>query len=480
MANFLSLSTFGLIIYWLLLTTVFLRVVFKRRAVGASMAWMLIIVLFPIFGVLLYILFGEVQLGTRRAERAQALRDPFLQNMSTQLSQQATNIPRCPAALGVFRIMEQHLGTGALGYSNFSVYSEPDEIFDCWLSDIQAAKQSIRAEFYIWHDEGRVEEIADALINAAKRGVNVEILVDHAGSWRFFMFSKQLTRMREAGIKLLAALPVKVWRNIFRRIDLRLHRKLLIIDNKVAYSGSMNMADPRFFNISREVGPWIDMMIRFEGAAAFGVSKVFSWDWEVETGERNFPVLKDELGPSTQWMTMIPSGPDLGTDVISQVMLCSIYRAEHSITVVTPYFVPSEDLLQALCHAAERGVNVVILLPEKCDSRLAGWASRSFYSSVLQSGAEIRLFKGGLLHSKALVVDEQIAIVGSVNLDVRSFQLNFELSFALYNEDSCGKIIELLESYKVESEPVCPKVWENRSNLNQLLERLTYFVSPLL
>ncbi|HLV47658.1 MAG TPA: phospholipase D-like domain-containing protein, partial [Aliidiomarina sp.] len=329
----MSLSTFGLIIYWLLLTSVFLRVVLKRRAVGASMAWMLVIVLFPIFGVLLYVLFGEIQLGKRRAERAQALRDPFLQNMSTQLSQQPINIPKCPAALGVFRIMEQHLGTGALGYRNLSVHSDPDDIFDCWLNDIHSAKKNIRAEFYIWHEEGRVAEIADALIAAAKRGVKVEILVDHAGSWRFFMFSKQLTDMREAGIELLAALPVKTWRNLFRRIDLRMHRKLLIIDNKIAYSGSMNMADPRLFNIGREVGPWIDMMIRFEGAAAFGVSKVFSWDWEVETGERRFPILEDELGPSTQWMTMIPSGPDLGTDVISQVMLCSIYRAEHSITV---------------------------------------------------------------------------------------------------------------------------------------------------
>lgn len=476
----MSLSTLGLIVYWLLLASVFFRIIFKRRAVGASLAWMLVIVVFPIFGVLLYILFGEIQLGKRRAERARDLRAPFLHNMSAQLSQQMFVFPQCPAAYGVFSIMEQHLGMGALGYNNLQVYSDPDEIFDSWLTDIQQAQQSIRAEFYIWHEQGRVGEITEALIAAAQRGVHVEILVDHAGSWKFFMFSKQLAQMRAAGIEFLAMLPVSLWRNLFRRIDLRMHRKLLIIDHKIAYSGSMNMADPRFFNIEQNVGPWIDLIIRFEGAAAFGVSKVFSWDWEVETGERRFPVLTEELAPSTQWMTLIPSGPDLGTDVINQVMLCSIYRAEKSITVVTPYFVPSEDLLQALCHAAERGVRVVILLPEKCDSHLAGWASRSFYSSVLHAGADIRLFKQGLLHTKALVVDEQIAIVGSVNLDVRSFQLNFELSFALYNKDSCGKIMQLLESYKAESKAVCLAKWKNRSRLNRLLERLTYFVSPLL
>lgn len=468
--------------YWLLLTAIFLRVIFKRRSVGASLAWMLIIVFLPILGIVLYVFFGEVQIGKKRLERAQSLRDPFLQNMSSHLSHQKVPIPEQPAAIAAHNIMEKHLGTGALGYNNLKIYSEPDEIFDHWLTDINTAQKSIRATFYIWHDAGRVKEIAQALILAAKRGVKIEILVDHAGSWKFFLFSKQLTAMRAAGIEFLPALPVSILRMLVRRMDLRMHRKLFIIDNKIAYSGSMNMADPRYFNIGRQVGPWIDLMARFEGAAAFGVSKIFSWDWEVETGERRFPELQSELeiAPNTQWMTMIPSGPDLDTDVISQVMLASIYRAEHCITVSTPYFVPSEQLLLALCHAAQRGVEVTLLLPEKCDSKLAGWASRSFYEDVLSSGAKIMLFKGGLLHTKALVVDEQIAIIGSVNLDVRSFQLNFELSFALYNKDSCDKVIALLDSYKASAYPVLLSEWRQRGRVSKLIERLNYFLSPLL
>lgn len=482
MAVTLNLSTIGLIIYWLLLTTVFLRVVFKRRSVSSSLAWMLIIVFLPVLGVVLYFLFGEVQLGKRRAERAQALRDPFIQNLSSHLLEQHDDKPKSTAAKAVYSIMQEHMGRGSIGYDNLQVFSDPDEIFDAWLTDIRSAQKNIRACFYIWDEQGRVAEVAQALIEAAERGVKIEILVDHAGSWSFFMFSKQLAAMRAAGIEFVAALPVSIWRNLFRRIDLRMHRKLLIVDNKIGYSGSMNMADPRFFNSKRKVGPWIDMMMRFEGAAAFGISKVFSWDWEVETGDRRFPVLEKEIAqlPTTQWMTMVPSGPDLGTDVISQVMLTSIYRAEKSIKVVTPYFVPSEALLLALCHAAERGVDVSILLPSKCDSKLAGWASKSFYNDVLRSGVEIRHFNKGLLHTKALVVDEQIAIVGSVNLDVRSFQLNFELSFALYNEDSCGKIMSLLSEYHAESVPVDYEQWQRRSRISRLYERLTFFVSPLL
>ncbi|MCC5855075.1 MAG: cardiolipin synthase [Idiomarina sp.] len=476
----MQISDFWLVVYWLILASVFLRVVFKRRSVGASLAWMLIIVIFPILGVLLYLMFGEVQLGKRRAERAQAMRDPFIQNLTSQIESHHTEEPTHPAAKAMFNIMERHLGTGALGYHHLDVYSEPDAIFDAWLNDINKAKVNIRAAFYVWHAKGRVIEVTDALIRAQQRGVKVELLLDHAGSWRFFMLARCYRRMRNAGIEITQALPVSIWRNLFRRADLRLHRKLLIIDHRIAYSGSMNMADPKFFNIGRQVGPWIDMVIRFNGAAAFGVSKVFSWDWEVETGERRFPELTTPLKESHQWMTMIPSGPDLGTDVISQVMLASIYRAETSITLSTPYFVPSEEIHHALCHAAQRGVKVVILLPERCDSRLAGWASRSFYSELLQAGVDIRLFSEGLLHTKALVVDDHVALVGSVNLDMRSLQLNFELSFALYNRDSCAKISALLGEYHNASVSVCSNRWKNRSRAHRLAERLTYFLSPLL
>ncbi|WP_157957815.1 cardiolipin synthase [Aliidiomarina celeris] len=476
----MQITDFWLVFYWFLLATVFLRVLFKRRTVGASLAWILIIAFLPLIGLVLYFSFGEIQLGGKRAERAQAMRDPFIQNLSNQLSGHSPSPPKSSAAKAVYALMERYLGTGALGYHALDVFSEPNDIFDQWLADIKSAKHSIRATFYIWHPQGRVLEIIDALIAAQQRGVKVEILVDNVGSWRFFLFKSHLNRMREAGIQVEAALPVFLGRSIFRRADLRMHRKLFIIDHKIAYSGSMNMADPRFFNVGRNVGPWIDMVIRFEGAAAFGVSKIFSWDWEVETGERRFPKLKEPIAQSEQWLTMIPSGPDLGSDVISQVMLASIYRAERTIMVSSPYFVPSESLCDALCHAAQRGVEVTLLLPEKCDSILAGWASRSFYSVLLEAGVNIRLFQKGLLHTKALVIDEQIAIVGSVNLDMRSLQLNFELSFALYNETSCKKVSALLHHYKNDSVAVDAGKWRNRGRLSRLAERVTYFVSPLL
>ncbi|CUS49011.1 MAG: cardiolipin synthase Cls [Idiomarinaceae bacterium HL-53] len=477
----LQLSDIWVVSYWLILALVLLRIVFRKRSsVSSSLAWFLIIVIFPIFGVILYVFFGEIQLGARRAERALRMREPFVTNLTSQAQRFTAERPENPVAQSVFDIMSRQLGTGGLTYRNLNLLKHPDVIFDAWLDDISQAQTSIRAAFYIWHSKGKVTAITDALIAAKKRGVDVELLIDHAGSWRFFLWHKDLRRMQQAGIKIVAALPVSIWRNLFRRVDLRMHRKLLIIDHHVAYSGSMNMADPAYFNIGRQVGPWIDLVIRFEGAAAFGVSKVFSWDWELETGERNFPAFPEQIKASNESMTMIPSGPDIGKDLISQVLLVTIYRAKQSIFLTTPYFVPSEAIFDALCHALQRGVSVTIIVPQKCDSRIAGWASRSFYEEFLRAGGEIRLFKKGLLHAKTVVIDQEVALVGSVNLDARSFQLNFELTFAIYNKEACQAIQAVLNEYHLDSDAVGANEWFKRSEVSRALERLCYFLSPLL
>ncbi len=476
----MQITDFLVVFYWLLTASVFLRVIFKRRPVSSSLAWVLIIVVFPFLGVLIYLFFGEIHLGKRRAERAHALRTPFLENLTKFLSGHETPPPPGHAARAIYQIMHQRDGIGGLSYKNFSVLSDPDNIFDQWIRDIEHAERDIRMEFYIWHPHGRVTEVTEALITAAKRGVSIEILVDHAGSWSFFMFSRDLKRMRAAGIKLLPTLPVNLFRNLFRRVDLRLHRKLIVIDHVTCYTGSMNMADPRYFNAHKKFGPWIDIMLRFEGAAAFGVSKVFSWDWELETGERNFPQLKTELATCEQWLSIIPSGPGQGEAVMHQIMLSMIHRANTSITIATPYFVPSEAIFEALCHAAQRNVDVCILLPKVSDSKIASFASESFYSGLLDAGVEIRLFHQGLLHAKAIVVDSELALVGSMNIDMRSLQLNFELSVALYDAESCKDVCNLLNTYKEQSNTVGVEAWHERPSYRHIAERFMYFLSPLL
>ena len=470
------------LIYLFFVAGVTLRIIFKRQSMSASLAWLLIIYIVPLLGALLYFTFGELQLGHRRAEKSESMREPYMHSMkrlTEAMHADDDTLPNDSLATAIQNLIHNRFRIGVLNYYDFTLISDADAIFDHILQDIESARLSILIEIYIWHSQGRVNEIERALIEAAKRGVKVKILADHAGSWRFF-FSRGYKLMRAAGIEVVAALPVSPWRLALRRADLRMHRKMLIFDDEIAYTGSMNIADPKLFNTGANVGEWIDAMVRLRGAAALGLSKVFAWDWEVETNERHISRMHADKHPNQQWLATIPSGPGLGHQVITEVTLVSIYRADKEIVICTPYFVPPEPIFEALIHALRRGVEVTIIVPRRNDSRLVIWASRSFYDELLQEGAKIHLYTGGLLHTKAIIIDQQLALFGSVNLDARSLQLNFEISLALFHPQSCRAVCDLVDNYLQDTVELCPDRWHQRSFLARLRERLVFFLSPLL
>ncbi len=469
-------------LYWLLTLSVIARVLARRRPVSAALAWILVIALIPVAGMIAYLLLGELSLGRRRERLAEAMSSHHLVVNPRDRDRKPTAEPPTPAtpvAFAVQQMLHHQLGLGTLPHVGLRPLATPDDVFDSLLADINRAEESIRMEFYIWYPGKRVDAIADALTTAAARGIDIEILIDHAGSRPFFR-SDQFNQLKAAGIKVVPALPVRLWRFMFRRLDLRLHRKLVVIDHQIAYTGSMNMADPDCFERERNLGPWVDLMLRIEGEAAQALSRVFSWDWEVETGERSLPHWYLDPRPPLGSLSVIPSGPGLGDDMIEQAVLASVYRADHCIQICTPYFVPSEELFEALCHAAKRQVRIELIVPRENNSWLVHWASRSYYEPLLRLGAQIFRFDGGLLHTKALLVDNELALVGSVNLDVRSLQLNFELSVALFNESTTHLIQPLFDDYLRQSEPIEPEEWHRRPLRHRVLERLMFFLSPLL
>ena len=465
-------------LYWLVTAAVTIRVIALRRPVSVTLAWLLVIYIVPIVGAILYILFGELNLGRKRATRSGQMLEPYLNNLTTQFKGHDGELPGAELSLAVNRLMTTQVGIGALNYGDLRILKTPQQIFEKMLDDLRQAKHSVVLETYIWHPGGYVELLTEELMNASSRGVTVKLLIDHAGSRRFFR-SPSCKALREAGVQVAAALPVRLLRTLVQRIDLRMHRKLLVIDDQIAYTGSMNMADPAYFKREARVGQWVDMMLRLEGEAAAGLAKVFAWDWEVETGERAFPQMTEANGEPRHWLSIIPSGPGMG-DLINQTVLAGIFRANTSIVISTPYFVPSESVLEALCQAAARGVEVKLLVPRKNDSLMVGWASRSYFDVLMEAGVQVLLFDGGLLHTKAMLMDSKLALVGSVNLDIRSFQLNFELTVALFAPDSCQEVNELLQEYEASSEPLDPERWAKRRKPARILERLMFFMSPLL
>ncbi|TGG93464.1 cardiolipin synthase [Natronospirillum operosum] len=465
--------------YWLVTLSVVIRVLMRRRPVSSTLAWLLVILAVPIAGVLAYVLIGELSLGRRREALTIAMSREYLDDRSRYGVEATRNLPGGEAALAIHRLLQNLTGLCALSCQRLELLTTPEDIFSRLIADIDAAERNICMEFFIWYPGGKVDEAMAALERACARGVRVEILIDHAGSRSFFR-SRRYRQMLAAGMEVTPALPVHLWRFLFRRLDLRLHRKLVVIDHHLAYTGSMNMADPACFQQDQGVGQWVDVMLRFEGQAAQALSRVFSWDWEVETEQRRGVAPPDAEPQGQEWLSVLPSGPGVGEDLIEQAVLAAVYRANHRIEICTPYFVPSEELFDALCHAARRQVQVDLIVPRRSNLRLVQWASQSYFETLLALGVRIYWFDDGLLHTKALMVDRELALVGSVNLDARSLQLNYELSMVLFTPASCELIVECLDDYRYRSQRLEADIWAKRPHRHRIMERILFFLSPLL
>lgn len=471
----------SIVLYWILVAGVTLRVVLKRRAVSVSLAWLMVIYIIPIVGVGCYFLFGELNLGRKRAERAKEMLAPFAEWFSS-LSDCSAHSPE-KFGRHIYRIDElcnNRLGLPALSGNELSLQQSPEEIMRSVIDDIDHAQHSIRMVFYIWHPGGMADEVGNALIRAAERGVEIKLLLDSAGSPRFFR-SPWVGKMKAAGIKVVEALAVSPWRIFLRRLDLRQHRKIIVIDETIGYTGSMNMVDPAYFKQDSGVGQWIDIMVRITGPTVNVLSAVHSWDWEVETGERAFPPTPQcQTLASEHPVQVVPSGPGMPEYLIYQVLTLAINQANQSVRITTPYFVPSADLLETLKMTAQRGIKVELIIPHKNDSIMVQWASRAFYSELLEAGVKIYEFYGGLLHTKSVVIDEQFCLVGTVNMDMRSLWLNFELTLAIDDQDFTQQMYDLQKGYMEQSHTVDMTQWRQRTLYSRFLERVFYLFNPLL
>ncbi|MBY8246986.1 cardiolipin synthase [Vibrio fluvialis] len=479
--HFLTLASIA--IYWFLVAGVTLRVVLKRRAVSVSLAWLMVIYILPIVGVICYFLFGELNLGRKRAERAKEMFKPFGTWFRSLNDCQA----HMPEGMGahIYKIDElcnHRMGIPALSGNTLSLQNSPNEILHSIIEDIEQAQESIRMVFYIWHPGGLADSVASALIQAAKRGLDVKLLLDSAGSPRFFR-SHWLKMMQDAGIHVVQALEVSPWRIFLRRLDLRQHRKIIVIDDAIAYTGSMNMVDPAYFKQDSGVGQWIDIMVRITGPSVNVLSAIHCWDWEFETGERQMPTVPEcrlDANAPQHPIQVVPSGPGMLENLISQVLTLAINQANESVRITTPYFVPSADLLATLKMTAQRGINVELIIPQKNDSFMVQWASRAFYGELLEAGVKIHEFYGGLLHTKSVVIDRQFCLVGTVNLDMRSLWLNFEVTLAVDDQEFTQQLYWQQQNYIEQSRSVDYDIWETRSLGHRFMERLFYLFNPLL
>ncbi len=482
--NLQIISTIILIAHWIIVVGLSVRVIMRRPPVGVSMAWLAVIFIVPFVGAAFYLMFGEKRFGRRRAMRIKESIDDVARWQKVLREKYDPAAGRIDAlAQPLLHHAERVIGFPALPGNEIELLSDYQSIFDHIIADIDAALSTVYLCFYIWQEGGRVSDVVDALIRAARRGVQCRALADAMGS-KEFLHSELTGRLRKAGVEFAAALPTGLLRTLVARTDLRNHRKIAVIDDRVAYSGSQNLVDPRFFKQEAGVGAWVDAMARITGPAAASLGGVFRLDWSVET-EAAFEPPSVVFGSGASMtagsvIQIVPSGPDLQPEAIHQILLAAIYAARHELIMTTPYFVPDDSILTALLTAALRGVEVTLIVPARNDSVLVRYASAAHFDDLMSAGVRIALFRGGLLHTKSLTIDGMISVFGSVNLDMRSLWLDFEISLLVYDLDFTGRLRSLQDSYLRDSDRLDPDTWRRRPAWRQFMENTCRLLGPLL
>jgi cardiolipin synthase len=484
---FLPPAVGTLFIHTVIVVVIAMRVIMMRPATGVALAWLLLIATLPFAGAIIYLLIGERRIGFQRERGISAIRLDYRTIAETEPWEKLTDIDwsrHGPAAAGLDRLGRRVAGSPTVHGSRLQIVTDALEALGAIAREIDQAKTSVLIEFYIWSDGGAADEVLEAVIRAARRGVSCRLLLDALGSrpwWR----GDQPQRLRDAGVLLQPALPVGLLRSVIGRTDLRLHRKIIVVDGAFAWTGSMNLVDPRFFKQGAGVGEWVDAMVRVEGAAVVILAAAMIGDWVLETGESGGDLVRTLcLGQMTPQgaadIQVIPSGPAESGDGLLQMLLALINAARCELILTTPYLVPDDSMLRALRGAAGRGVKVAIILPEKVDSFLIRHASRSYYDSLMDMGVEIHLYRDGLLHTKSIMVDGTMSMFGTVNLDMRSLWLNYEVALFVYDDAFAADLRRLQQSYIAESDRIDPVAWQARPFGRRFLENALRLMSPLL
>lgn len=475
-------------------------VVPENRKPSSSTAWLLLILFLPVVGVPLYLLIGSPYINSRRSR--------IQERATTILETGASALPSVPPSAevpadlrGIVELSRSLTALPMVTATNLGIEMDYQANIDRMVELVSEAQSSIDVEIYIVAKDATTEPFFDALAAAVKRGVTVRLLLDHIGSRKYPGFRKFIRWMSEAGIDWHFMLPFRPFRGEWNRPDLRNHRKLMIIDGKAAMMGSMNLIESTYGSKkNREIGRrWNDIMIEVTGEVVTSLEAVFALDWYLETGDlpdihayRGSTVLDEEhllpalhgeqrhVGGEVNAVQLIPSGPGFRTDPNLRAFNSLIYMAKKRLAIVSPYFVPDESLLAAVTTAGFRGVRVELYVSEQADQFMVDRAQSSYYQALLDAGVLIYQYPAPkVLHTKCMLVDDTCAVLGSSNMDMRSFQLDYEISLLACGGDIVDQIHDVVAEYQHVSSILDAEAWPHRPRLRRYVESVMRLTSAL-
>lgn len=469
-------------LYWTLLIAYFITVISiigvvlsENRNPLKSLAWITVLLMFPLGGIILYIFFGRSIKNTHMISRRnkRRLRQSFKpDNIPTEIPADLTPELRQQIELGRSLTDARYLPD-----NDIRIFHNGTDKFESLLRDINAATQYIHIQYYIFEDDNLGNRLKEALIERVRVGVKVRIIYDHIGSLR--VKRRFFKEMRQAGIEAYPFFRV-AFPPFATRINWRNHRKLSVIDGRIGYIGGMNIAD-RYIS-GGKFKKWRDTHLRITGPGVAALQYSFAVDWSF-MGQPLLEVPTTSMaytGADSAGVQLLTSGPTSEWSNIAMLMLKAIGNARKRVFIQTPYFLPTESLLRSLEAAALARVDVRVMIPYKSDSSILTYASYSYIMECLRAGIKIYLYKGGMLHSKTMIIDSQFCSVGSANIDFRSFEHNFEATMFIYSETANAELTQQFMEDMNHSERVNESTWRNRSKWQKAKESTLRLFSPIL
>ena len=470
--NFLSFLPTGIII--LNIIFIILLIFFERKDPTVTWAWLLILTLIPVLGFVLYLFFGltpKKRKVFQRKQQADTLNNK-VQDTNFYLDEQKPFFDHLEQS--IMRIGFKNELPAEMGYNQLKIYSNGQDKFEDLFQDLKNAKKFIHANYYIINDDELGNKFMRILAKKAEEGVEVRLLYDKMGCRELSRYT--IFNLEDAGAKVVSFAPFVL------DINYRNHRKNLIIDGKIGYLGGINIGD-EYLGFSDRFGEWRDTHLKIQGESVKSQQYRFLLDWKFASGndlveeKKYFPENNIKGDAAIQ---IVSSGPDSREAEIKAMFLKMIYEAEKTINIQTPYFIPDQSVLEALIIASRSGVDVKIMIPDRGDHPFVYAANNSFVGQLLDAGARCYRYTKGFLHSKTICIDSRVLSIGTTNMDVRSFKLNFEINAFIYDKERSEYHDRIFAKDIENSEEITKRVYQKRGWKMKVEESVSRLLSPIL
>ncbi len=477
--------------FWSVFSMVFLvtaipvaiMIILEKRSPFKTAAWVLVLVLLPVAGMIFYLFFGQEyrkrKLFSRKGLRSLNTFRKFSFQQLRRLEETFSGIDeKIHDKKNIVRLLLNNSDALLTTGNHLKILNGAEETFAAEFEAIHKAKHHIHLEYYIIDNDKAGNRLKDLLIEKSHEGVEVRVIIDDVGSWG--LGDKYISTLRDNGVEVYSFMEVRFPR-LTSQVNYRNHRKILVVDGVIGFTGGINIAD-RYLEGVKGIGPWHDMHLQLKGDAVTCLQVVFAADWyfvihENLSGKNYFPPFTRKKGIPVQ---ISASGPDSDWESIGQAFFSAIAGARDKVYIVTPYLMPPPQIVTALKVAALSNVDVRIIIPQKSDAVIPRWSSLSYIEEFLEAGIKIYFFEKGFIHSKYMVVDTVFSTIGSTNLDFRSMETNFEVNAFVYDRGFSGKLEKQFRADLKGSRQVILEEWKERKWHWKLRESLAHIVSPML